>query len=60
MEAPKHIRRDHTKLNVGRVERDELGTIRIRVINDNETVLLKDGDEFVTFLTKVELKNGTN
>lgn len=53
MEAPK----DHTKLNVGRVERDELGTIRI---NDDETVLLKDGDEFVTFLTKVELKNGTN
>lgn len=40
---------------VARVERDELGTIRLRIVGDDETVLLKEGDEFVTIETKVAL-----
>ncbi len=41
---------------IARVERSELGVIYLRIVGDDEEVLLKQNDEFVTFTTKVNLR----
>jgi hypothetical protein len=43
---------------IARKTTNELGQVFLQILKDDDTVLLKEGDEFVTLITKVSLHNG--
>jgi hypothetical protein len=44
----------HKFLQLGRVSYDEVGRPVLTIIEDDESVNLREGDEFVTFLTTMQ------